>query len=56
MEHDPFRILSMLSASSVGCFALGGFAAGLSTPFYFGLAGVASHYAWQIKTLNIEDR
>ena len=46
MEHDPYRILSVLAASSVGCFAIGGAAAGLAAPFYLGLGGVAAHYAW----------
>ena len=46
MEHDPHRILSVLAASSVGCFAIGGAAAGLAAPFYLGLGGVAAHYAW----------
>ena len=56
MEHDPYRILSVLAASSVGCFAIGGAAAGLAAPFYLGLGGVAAHYAWQIKTLDTESR
>jgi hypothetical protein len=56
MEHNPHLILSTLAAASVGCFAVGGLAAGLSTPFFLGLTGVASHYAWQIKTLDIESR
>jgi 4-hydroxybenzoate polyprenyltransferase len=56
MEHDPHRILSVLAASSVSCFALGGLAAGLAAPFYLGLGGVAAHYIWQIKTLDTESR
>lgn len=56
MEHDPHRILSFLAASSVGCFALGGAMAGLAAPYFLGLSGVAAHYAWQIKTLDIESR
>ena len=56
MEHAPKQILSALAATSVGCFAAGGLAAGLSAPYFVGLTGVAAHYAWQISTLNIEDR
>jgi len=44
-----------LSAISVGCFALGGFNAELGSAFYYGLAGVAAHYGWQIKTLDINN-
>lgn len=46
MEQRPKEILTMLSAASVGLFALGGFNAGLAAPFYLGLGGVAAHYAW----------
>jgi len=56
MEHDPHRILAALSAASVACFGLGGMAAGLAPIYYAGLSGVAAHYAWQIKTLDTEDR
>jgi len=48
MEHNPFKILSVLAATSVGCFAMGGITAGLSTSYYLGLTGVAAHYGWQI--------
>lgn len=56
MEHNPHQILTVLAAASVGCFALGGVTAGLATPYFIGLTGVAAHYAWQIKTLDIESR
>ena len=56
MEHNPHQILTALAATSVGCFALGGVTAGLATPYFIGLTGVASHYVWQIKTLDIESR
>jgi len=56
MEHNPYQILSGLAATSVGCFALGGFASGLAAPYYIGLSFVAAHYAWQVKTLDIENR
>lgn len=56
MEHNPKVILSALAACSVGSFAVGGLIAGLSTPYFIGLGGVATHYAWQIKTLDVEDR
>ena len=46
MERDPHRILSFLAAGSVGCFAYGGLVAGLTTPYFLGLAGVAAHYGW----------
>ena len=54
-EQHPKAILSAISAASVACFALGGFNAGLGSAFYVGLSAVAGHYAWQIKTLNIDD-
>ena len=56
MEHNPYQILSALAATSVGCFAMGGVTAGLATPYFIGLSGVAAHYTWQIKTLDIESR
>ena len=56
MEHAPHKILTALAATSVGCFALGGAAAGLAAPFYLGLGGVTAHYAWQISTLDTESR
>jgi 4-hydroxybenzoate polyprenyltransferase len=40
---------------STACFLIGGINAGLGTPFYLGLAGVLSHYLWQMKTLDIND-
>jgi len=46
MEHNPHKILTGLAAASVGCFAVGGFTAGLGLPFYMSLAGVSGHYAW----------
>ena len=46
MERRPKETLSLLAASSVGLFALGGLNAGLSTPYFIGLGGVAAHYAW----------
>ncbi len=56
MEHNPNQILTGLAAASVGCFTIGGISAGLSLPFYLSLLGVTGHYAWQIKTLDIENR
>jgi len=56
MENRPKETLSALALLSTGCFALGGLNAGLAMPFYAGLTGVAAHYAWQISTLDIEDR
>ena len=56
MENRPKEILSLLAVSSVGMFALGGLNASLSLPYFIGLGGVAAQYAWQIKTLNIENR
>ena len=32
-----------------------GAAAGLSWPFYLGLAGVAAQFAWQVASLDIDD-
>ena len=46
MEKHPKEVLSVLSASSVGLFALGGVNAGLGLPYFLGLGGVAAHYAW----------
>ena len=46
MEKHPKEVLSVLSASSVGLFALGGVNAGLGLPYVLGLGGVAAHYAW----------
>lgn len=54
-ENYPKEILSVLSTISVGCFLLGGYNAGLNPMFYAGLSAVATHYAWQIKSLDIED-
>ena len=46
MEKRPKETLSVLAASSVGLFALGGVNAGLALPYFLGLGGVAAHYAW----------
>ena len=46
MEHAPKLILSTLALASTSLFALGGINAGLATPFFLGLGGVAAHYAW----------
>ena len=56
LENMPKESLTALSVASVGLFALGGINASLAWPYYVGLAGVAAHYGWQIKTLDIEDR
>jgi len=56
MENRPKQTLTLLASLSTGLFALGGVNAGLALPFYAGLAGVTAHYAWQISTLNIDDR
>ena len=56
MEHAPKETLFTLAAASTALFALGGFNAGLTLPFYLGLIGVGSHYTWQLRKLNIEDR
>jgi len=56
MENAPKQALSALALASTGMFALGGIAAGLTTPFYLGLFGVAIHYSWQISTLDIDNR
>ena len=56
MEKKPKETLTVLAAASTGLFALGGMQAGLAAPFYLGLGGVGAHYAWQISTLDIEDR
>ena len=42
--------------TSTGLFALGGVQAGLAAPYFVGLSGVAAHYAWQISTVDIENR
>jgi 4-hydroxybenzoate polyprenyltransferase len=54
-ENHPKAILGGISALSVACFALGGYNAALGSAFYCGLSAVAAHYAWQIKTLDIDD-
>lgn len=56
MENNPHQLLTGLSVTSVGCFALGGLNAGLGTAYFCGLGLVAAHYAWQMNSLNIEDR
>lgn len=56
MEDNPKLYLSALSAASVACFALGGFNAGFGSMYFGGLSIVASHYAWQVSSLKIEDR
>lgn len=46
MEHNPYGILSALSAASIGCWAIGGATAGLGMPYFAGLGACAGHYAW----------
>ena len=40
---------------AVAGFGAAGAAAGLSWPFYLGLAGVAAQFAWQVASLDIDD-
>jgi 4-hydroxybenzoate polyprenyltransferase len=40
---------------AVAGFGAAGWAAGLSWPFYLGLAGVAAQFAWQVASLDIDD-
>jgi 4-hydroxybenzoate polyprenyltransferase len=40
---------------AVAGFGASGWAAGLSWPFYLGLAGVAVQFAWQVASLDIDD-
>ena len=40
---------------AVAGFGAAGGAAGLSWPFYLGLAGVAAQFAWQVASLDIDD-
>lgn len=56
MEDNPKLYLSGLCAASVGCFALGGLNAGFGAAYFGGLSMVSAHYAWQVKSLDIEDR
>ena len=56
MESEPKKVLTALAMISTSLFAIGGLAAGLSTPFYLGLTGVGMHYAWQIRNLDINNR
>ena len=56
MEERPKLYLGLLSAASVGCFALGGINAGFGAEYLACVSAIAAHYSWQIKTLNIEDR
>jgi len=46
MEEKPKTYLSLLSAASVGMFALGGLNAGFGSAYFFGLSVVSAHYAW----------
>ena len=56
MENHPKLYLGLLSAASVGCFALGGINAGFGPEYLACCSAIAAHYAWQVNTLNIEDR
>lgn len=56
MEKAPKQTLAALSAFSIACFGLGGLNAGFGSFYFAGLASAAGHYAWQIKSLNIDDR
>jgi hypothetical protein len=38
--------MGCISALSVALFAIGGYNASLAAPFYYGLMGIAAHYAW----------
>jgi len=40
---------------AVAGFGAAGWSAGLSWPFYLGLAGVAAQFAWQVASLDIDD-
>jgi len=40
---------------AVAGFGAAGAAAGLSWPFYLGLAGIAAQFVWQVWSLDIDD-
>ena len=54
-EKYPKQILGSLSAVSTVWFALWGYYAGLHPIYYAFVAATASHYSWQISTLDIKD-
>jgi 4-hydroxybenzoate polyprenyltransferase len=47
--------LAVFFGLAVAGLAAAGAAAGLSWPFYLGLAGVAAQFAWQVASLDIDD-
>lgn len=43
------------AAAQVACLAAAGAAAGCGMPYYAGVAGVAAHLAWQIRTVDLDN-
>ena len=57
IENKPKESLTALATASTALFLLGGINAGIANPaFLAGLMGVGAGYAWQIYTLDIENR
>eukprot|EP00873_Tetraselmis_striata_P023849 jgi/Tetstr1/444113/TSEL_032012.t1 len=49
-------VLAGFATLSTASLAACGAAAGAGTPFYCGVAAVAAHYAWQLGTVDLDDR
>ena len=53
---DTKRWLAAFASLSTGSFIACGMAAGAGPAFYMGVGGVAAHYAWQIRAVDLDSR
>ena len=53
---DTKKYLSAFAMAGSGALCASGAYVGLDFPFYLGVASAASHLAWQIGTVNLDDR
>lgn len=53
---DTKKYLSAFAMAGTGALCASGAYVGLDYPFYLGVASAASHLAWQIGTVNLDDR
>jgi 4-hydroxybenzoate polyprenyltransferase len=56
LGETPRLPLTVLGAGMIAGLVWSGHSVGLTYPFYLGMAASSAHLAWQITTLNIQDK
>ena len=55
LADDTKRWLTGFGGSTIALLTLSGLAAGQAAPFYVGVGAAASHLAWQLQSVNLDD-